>query len=66
MNDTTLVCGCQIQIDRSGCGHAWQDVDADSLPASVREEIATEIIGGGREECGNYVASNGLHYRWSN
>jgi hypothetical protein len=60
----TLVCGCQIQIDRSGVGHAWRDIDAQDIPADVREEIAAEIIDGGKGECADYVASNGLHYRW--
>jgi hypothetical protein len=62
--DAALVCGCQVQVDRSGVGHCWVSADADSLPASIREEIEGEIIDGGRSECPDYVASNGLHYRW--
>ena len=64
MIDTTLVCGVQVQVDRSGVGHYWVNVTADDLPGDVRLEIEGEIIDGGREECGGYAASNGLHYRW--
>lgn len=56
--------GRRIQIDFSGQGHAWRDVDDDSLPASIAEEIAAEIIDGERKECDDYTASNGQHYRW--
>jgi hypothetical protein len=61
--DETLVCGCRVQVDRSGVGHCWIDVTADDLPGQVREEIEGEIIDGRREE-GQMVGSNGLHYRW--
>jgi hypothetical protein len=61
--DETLVCGCRVQVDRSGVGHCWVDVAADDLPGQVREEIEGEVIDGRREE-GQMVASNGLHYRW--
>jgi hypothetical protein len=55
----------QVQIDASGGqGHCWQDVDDDTCPPSITEEIAAEIIDGGRETCDDYVASNGQHYRW--
>lgn len=64
MTETTLVCGSQVQIDRSGVGHCWVDIAADDLPASIREEIECEMIDGGQEECDDYVASNGMHYRW--
>jgi hypothetical protein len=57
-----VVCGKQVQVDRSGVGHCW--VDADVLPAQIREEIECEIIDGGLENCEDYRASNGLHYRW--
>lgn len=53
-----------IQIDLSGQGHAWRAIDEDNCPASIRAEIDAEIIDGGREACQDYVASNGLHYRW--
>ncbi len=46
-----------------GQGHCWR-TPAD-LPATIEEEIAAEILDGGRETCDDYVASNGQHYRWS-
>ena len=56
--------GCEIQYDKSGVGHCWVAADGDNCPASVVEEIAAEIIDGGKTECDDYVASNGQHYRW--
>lgn len=65
MTETIEINGLTIQHDRSqGQGHCWRDCTADDLPASIREEIAAEIIDGGKEECGDYTASNGEHYRW--
>lgn len=55
----------RIQHDNSGVGHNWRTIDADNLPPNIAEEIAAEIIDGGKEECSDYVASNGLHYRWA-
>lgn len=63
-DETTLVCGSQVQVDKSGVGHCWVDVSADDLPADIRVEIECEIIDGGKDDCDDYVASNGLHYRW--
>jgi hypothetical protein len=63
-HDETLVCGCQVQCDWSGVGHCWRNVTAAEIPAGIRQEIEGEIIDGGREECDDFVASNGLHYRW--
>ena len=63
MNES-LVCGIQIQHDNSGVGHNWRDIDANDIPASIREEIEGEIIDGDVETCEDFVASNGLHYRW--
>jgi hypothetical protein len=63
-NEARLVCGTQIQHDNSGVGHNWRNIDANDLPADIREEIAAEIIDGKQESCEKYVASNGLHYRW--
>lgn len=63
--DGGLVCGCRVQHDRSGVGHCWVDRDADDLPADVRLEIEGEIVGGGKDSCEDYLASNGQHYRWS-
>lgn len=63
--EETLVCGCQIQIDRSGGqGHCWWDIDAEDIPASIREEIEGEIIDGGKDECEGFRGSNGQWYRW--
>jgi hypothetical protein len=61
--DETLVCGCRVQVDRSGVGHCWVDVAADDLPGQVREEIEGEILDHRREE-GQMTGPNGLHYRW--
>lgn len=61
---TATICGCTIQHDPSGVGHAWRNIDASDIPANIAEEIAAEILDGGAEECDDYVASNGLHYRW--
>lgn len=56
--------GRVIQHDPSGQGHAWRDIAAEDVPPEIAEEIAGEIIDGGRET-GEMVARNGLHYRWS-
>ncbi len=56
--------GHNIQWDKSGGqGHCWIDADDDTCLPSTREEIAAEIIDGKRES-GEYVATNGEHYRW--
>ena len=60
----TLVCGVQVRIDRSGHGHCWQEIDRDNIPSAIVEEIEGEIIDGGKVECADFVASNGVHYRW--
>ena len=58
------VCGRTIQHDRSGGqGHSW--ADAADAPQNIIEEIAAEIIDGGRDECDDFLASNGQHYRWA-
>lgn len=64
--ESLLVCGNQVQIDRSGGqGHCWRDVeDTIDLPPSIREELEGEMIDGGVDSCLDYVASNGQHYRW--
>jgi hypothetical protein len=54
-----------IQIDTSGQGHAWRIADEDNCPANVQAEITAEIIDGKVSETRDYVASNGIHYRWS-
>jgi len=58
-----LVCGKRVQVDLSGIGHCWKD--DDTIPPDVRIEIECEIIDGKQETCEDYLASNGLHYRWS-
>jgi hypothetical protein len=61
----SLVCGTQVYEDQSGGqGHCWRAVSAANLPANIVAEIEAEIIDGGREQCDDYVASNGMHYRW--
>jgi hypothetical protein len=65
--DETTVCGCQVQIDHSGQGHCWRNAAANDIPANIRDEIAGEMIDGGRGEagdCSDFIASNGCHYRW--
>jgi len=65
MNATeTTICGKRIQHDNSGVGHNWRTIDANDIPADICEEIAAEIIDGGKEKCEKYTASNGLNYRW--
>jgi hypothetical protein len=59
-----LVCGVQVQWDASGQGHCWKNIDAEDIPGDIVLEIEGEIIDGGNEDCDDYVASNGLHYRW--
>lgn len=55
----------RVQWDKSGGqGHCWVKAHEFDLPADIREEIAAEIIDGKKDECSNYVASNGQHYRW--
>lgn len=58
------VLGRTIQIDDSGVGHCWRDALAGDVPANIVEEIEAEIIDGSQDECDDYVASNGCHYRW--
>jgi hypothetical protein len=53
-----------IQVDRSGVGHCWVDADATKLPKNIEIEIECEILDGGVAHTDDYVASNGLHYRW--
>jgi len=65
MNATKTICDKKVQHDASGQGHAWRNVDAADVPANVTLEIEGEIIDGKQDECSDFVASNGLHYRWS-
>jgi hypothetical protein len=59
-----LVCGNQVQHDNSGVGHNWRDIAASDIPANIIEEIEGEMIDGKKDECEDFVGSNGLHYRW--
>lgn len=65
-NETKImVCGSVIQWDKSGGqGHCWVAADELACPADIQEEIAGEVIDGGQDECDDFVASNGIHYRW--
>jgi hypothetical protein len=56
---TDLYC---IQIDLSGQGHDWR-TETDVCP-DVLAQIEGEIYEAGNDECDDYVACNGLHYRW--
>jgi hypothetical protein len=58
------VCGKSIQLDKSGVGHCWVPASETDCPASIQEEIAAEIIDGGRKDCDRFKASNGDNYRW--
>jgi len=60
------VCGKTIQQDMSGGqGHCWRAVAAQQdIPADIVLEIEGEIIDGRNDECDDFVASNGQHYRW--
>lgn len=62
--ETKTVCGNQVQIDRSGVGHNWRNIDREDIPASIVLELEGEMIDGGKETCEKFIASNGLHYRW--
>lgn len=53
-----------IQYDKSGVGHCWVAADQENCPADIQGEIAGEIIDGEKDECGDFLASNGQHYRW--
>ena len=59
------VCGMMIQQDLSGGqGHCWRSVAREDLPATIVEEIESAILDDAQDECNDYVASNGCHYRW--
>mgnify|MGYP001570880905 CR=1 FL=1 len=66
MNETpdTTVCGNQVQLDRSGVGHCWVYQAREEIPANIVLELEGEMIDGGQDECEDYRASNGQHYRW--
>ena len=58
------VAGMAIEHDNSGVGHNWRRISRDDIPAHIVEEIECEIIDGNQTTCSDFVASNGLHYRW--
>lgn len=58
------ICGKYIQYDRSGVGNCWTNATSDDVPANIVEEIAAEMIDGDCDECSDFRASNGVHYRW--
>lgn len=60
----TTICGKTIKHDNSGIGHNWRIIDANEIPADIREEIEGEMIDGKNSKCEDFVGSNGLHYRW--
>lgn len=64
MADQVVVCGRKIQYDKSGVGHCWVPAEEVDCPPSIQEEIAAEIIDGGKDKCQRYRASNGVYYRW--
>jgi hypothetical protein len=57
--------GKTIQFDASGRGHAWRNATSDNCPSHIQDEIAAEIIDGGKDESDGFTASNGQRYRWS-
>jgi len=61
----STICGKRIQHDKSGVGHCWRTVDARDIYSDIAEEIACEILDGGKSECSDYIATNGEHYRWA-
>ena len=57
-----IVMGRKVYVDESGGqGHSWRNRE---IPVDVACEIEGEIVDGGHEECSDYTASNGQHYRW--
>ena len=62
--DKLMVAGLAIQYDKSGVGHCWVSANDTNCPDSIQEEIAAEIIDGGNDDCDDFIASNGCHYRW--
>lgn len=59
-----LVCGLQVQHDRSGIGHCWVNISGNDIVSDVLLEIESEMIDGEVFECSDFVASDGHHYRW--
>ena len=54
-----------VAVDRScGQGHCWRMLLREEIPGEIILEIEGEMVEGGNGFCPDYVASNGLHYRW--
>jgi len=64
MTTNTTICGITIWHDSSNVGQNWRTIDCRDIPANIREEIAAEILDGGKNHCDQFTASNGLSYRW--
>ncbi len=60
-----VICGCDVWFDPSG-GQWHRAVDAtpENTPANIADEIAAEILDGGKTYCESFRASNGQYYRW--
>lgn len=54
-----------IEIDYSGVGHCWKVIPRDEIPSDVLEEIEGEMIDGGMDVCRDFLACDGMHYRWN-
>jgi hypothetical protein len=63
-DDISGVFEVKIYIDHSGIGNHWQLIERGEIPLDILNEIESEIIDGGIDECQSYIASNGLHYKW--
>jgi len=64
MTMNTTICGITIKHDNSNVGQNWRTINASDIPANICEEIAAEIIDGGKNHCDQFTASNGFSYRW--
>ena len=58
------VVGKRVYVDHSGVGHAWRPARNIDAGYDIQEEIAGMISDGGNETCKDFVAGNGVHYRW--
>lgn len=56
--------GWRVQIDRSGRGHDWRNIELADVPADVAEAIAAAILEDGESPDDGVVLSNGQRYRW--
>lgn len=63
LDEPAEIMGVAIYIDRSGVGHSWHRATKFEA-VCVEDEIAGEMVEGGRVRCSQYRASNGCYYRW--